>query len=93
MVTTPIVEDNHFFNKKLLDKIKGNDYKEIVNQAGRNWIFNAYHMKRGPPPSNPRLKTLDDCLKNFDEQHNIRGLINIKQSKMFHGPHGPHSPL
>ena len=96
MVTTPIVEDNHFFNKNLKDIISGNDYKEIVNQGGRNWIA-SMHMKRGPPP-NFRLKTLDDCLKNFNEQQNIRGLINLKmRSQMQQGgrnmpPHIPHMP-
>ena len=92
MVTTPIVEDGHFFNKNLKDIISGNDYKEIVNQGGRNWIA-SMHMKRGPPP-NFRLKTLDDCLKNFDEQHNIRGLINLKmkENMQYNGPHMPNMP-
>ena len=76
MVTTPIFEDSHFFNKNLKDKISGNDYKEIVNQGGRNWIQN---LRPGfPTNNNNRLRTLDDCLKNFIEQQNVRGLINLK---------------
>ena len=38
-ITTPIIEDDHFFNNKLKDKIAGNDYKEVVNQAPRQWIM------------------------------------------------------
>jgi hypothetical protein len=38
-ITTPIIEDNHFFNNKLKDEIAGNDYKEVVNQTPRNWII------------------------------------------------------
>ena len=39
MITTPIVDDEHFFNKKLKDQISGNNYKEVVNQGGRNWLL------------------------------------------------------
>ena len=39
LITTPIVEDDHFFNQKLKDEISGNDYKEVVNQHPRNWIL------------------------------------------------------
>ena len=35
MVTTPFIEENYFFNEKLMDIISGNDYKEIVNQNPR----------------------------------------------------------
>ena len=94
MVTTPIFDDGHFFNKNLKDKISGNDYKEIVNQGGRNWIKSII-SKRGPMPhSHPRLNTLDDCLKNYHEQQNIRGLINLKNSDhMLKGPHMPTSNI
>ena len=94
LVTTPIFDDGHFFNKNLKDKISGNDYKEIVNQGGRNWIKSII-SKRGPMPHfNPRLNTLDDCLKNYHEQQNIRGLINLKNSEqMLKGPHMPASNI
>ena len=41
LITTPVVEDDHFFNEKLKDEISGNDYKEVVNQHPRNWILRA----------------------------------------------------
>ena len=77
MITTPVIEDNHFFNKTLKDRISGNDYKEIVNQSGRNWL-----LEKIKPPgrlqSQPRLTTLDDCLKQFNEEYNIRSSINLR---------------
>ena len=76
MITTPVVEDNHFFNTKLKDKISGNDYKEVVNQGGRNWLFNGIIPPR--PQSQPRLTTLDDCLKQFNQEQNIRSSINLR---------------
>ena len=39
LITTPIVDDEHFFNNKLKDDISGNDYKELVNQFPINWIL------------------------------------------------------
>ena len=97
MVTTPIFDDGHFFNKNLKDKISGNDYKEIVNQGGRNWIMNLVRARPGPPPNpNARLRTLDDCLNNFQEQQNIRGLMNLKMRESMRGPpmhNMPHMPM
>ena len=77
MITTPLFEDDHFFNKKLKDKISGNDYKEIVNQGGRNWLLDKdFSPKR--PQSEPRLTTLNDCLKQFNIEHDNRSLIVLK---------------
>ena len=39
LITTPIIEENHFLNEKLIDDISGNDYKEVVNQSAREWIL------------------------------------------------------
>jgi len=79
MVTTPLFEDGHFFNPNLRDKISGNDYKEIVNQEGRNWLLDKVLFPGKPrPQSQPRLSTLDDCLKQFKEEHDVRSSINLK---------------
>ena len=77
MITTPVIADNHFFNTSLKDKISGNDYKEIINQGGRKWLLGKT-LKPGKPQSQPRLTTLDDCLKQFNEEYNIRSTINLK---------------
>jgi hypothetical protein len=77
MVTTPVIADNHFFNTNLKDKISGNDYKEIINQGGRNWLLGKA-LKTGRPQSQPHLTTLDDCLKQFNEEYNIRSTINLR---------------
>ena len=88
MVTTPIYDDGHFFNVKLRDKISGNDYKEIVNQGGRDWIFKGV-INSNPPSSQPRLTTLNDCLKTFDQEHALRSSVNLlkkgKLKKIFTG--------
>ena len=77
LVTTSIIDDGYFFNTNLKDKISGNDYKEIVNQGGRNWILNKI-LPPGRSSTQPRLSTLDDCLKQFNEEQNTRSLINLK---------------
>ena len=78
LITTNFIEDNHFFNTKLKDKIRGNDYKEIVNQEGRDWLLNKILPPGARSQSAPRLNTLDDCLKQFNEEYNIRSTINLR---------------
>ena len=78
LITTNVLEDNHFFNKNLKDKIRGNDYKEIVNQEGRNWLLNKILPSGIRSQSVPHLKTLDDCLKQFDQEYNIRSSIGLR---------------
>ena len=69
MITTPIVEDNYFFNKKLKDKISGNDYKEVVDQGMRNWIMKRNKSKQ---LENKVTKTsiikIADALKRYNEE-------------------------
>ena len=77
MITTPVIADNHFFNVNLKDKISGNDYKEIINQDGRNWLLGKI-MPPGRPQSQPRLSTLDDCLRQFNKEYDIRSSINLR---------------
>ena len=66
MITTPIIEENHFFNEKLGDDISGNDYKEVVNQNPREWI-----LKASDKPQQTEAKailTLDDALKEVEKE-------------------------
>ena len=62
---------------KLKDKISRNDYNEVVNQGGRNWLFNE-NIPPGRPQSKPRLTTLDDCLKQFNQEKSIHSSINLR---------------
>ena len=75
LITTPVISDDKFFNKKLQDIISGNDYKEVVNQAPRRWIMN----KRGkmPPPMPGKLPSLNDALKIFEQEKKKRGNQSI----------------
>ena len=41
LITTPMIEDNHFFNNNLKDEYNGNDYKEVVDQYPRKWLDNG----------------------------------------------------
>ena len=63
MITTPIVDDNHFFDDKLRDDIDGNDYKEVVNQNPREWI-----MKTTNTNAPQAQLSLNDALKGFNEE-------------------------
>ena len=70
-ITTPVINDDKFFNKKLQDIISGNDYKEVVNQNARKWIMD----KKGPKPPHglPKVPTLNDALKIFEQEKKKRG--------------------
>ena len=74
LITTPVINDDKFFNKKLEDIISGNDYKEVVNQAPRKWLMK---LKGNKPSSGGRLPTLNDALKIYDEEKRKRGHQSI----------------
>ena len=66
MITTPIYEENHFFNENLLDNISGNDYKEVVNQNAREWILKD---DTNVPSTNAKeILTIDDALKEVEKE-------------------------
>ena len=67
MITTPIIDENHFFNEKLSDAISGNDYKEVVNQNPREWILKAEGEKVEQTETKAIL-TLDDALKEMEKE-------------------------
>ena len=66
MITTPIIEENHFFNDKLFDEISGNDYKEVVNQNPREWIMKTISPKQMEPAKD--ILTVDDALKEVEKE-------------------------
>ena len=73
MITTPIIEENHFFNAKLNDTISGNDYKEVVNQNPREWIMKASEKN---PQTAKAILTVDDALKEVEkEKENSKELL------------------
>ena len=72
LITTPVISDDKFFNKKLQDIISGNDYKEVVNQAPRRWIMNK-RGKMPPPNMQGKLPSLNDALKIFEQEKKKRG--------------------
>ena len=66
MITTPIIEENHFLDEKLIDDISGNDYKEVVNQNAREWILKT---STTPATGNAQaILTVDDALKEIEKE-------------------------
>ena len=66
MITTPIIEENHFLDEKLIDDISGNDYKEVVNQNAREWILKT---STAPATGNAQaILTVDDALKEVEKE-------------------------
>ena len=62
LITTPIVEDDFFFDEKLKDEYCGNDYKEIVDQYPRKWLkqklSNEFEL----------INNLNEAMKKFQEE-------------------------
>ena len=64
MITTPIIEENHFFDEKLLDVIDGNDYKEVVNQNPRKWILKTTKEEE----TSKNITTVDEAMKEMEKE-------------------------
>ena len=74
LITTPIIEENNFFNEKLMDTIAGNDYKEVVNQNPREWILKTEKPTQATPAK--AILTVDDALKEVEkEKENSKELL------------------
>jgi len=81
LITTPIVEDDHFFNKKLKDEISGNDYKEVVNQTPRNWILRLKGAKKTQTPEKKPM-SLMESLKIFNQEQELRAPSKLRSKKL-----------
>ena len=80
LITTPIVEDDHFFNKKLKDEISGNDYKEVVNQHPRNWILRSKPPKMNQTPEKKSV-SLMESLRIFNQEQELRAPSKLRANK------------
>ena len=78
LITTPIVEEDHFFNQKLKDEISGNDYKEVVNQHPRNWILRTVKNKNFTKMAQMTLAT---ALKSYNDEHEIRAPSKLRAKR------------
>jgi hypothetical protein len=70
MITTPIIQEKDFMNKKLVDEISGNDYKEVVNQNAREWILKDPNVKEKKVEG---LLTVGDALEEIKQLEGGRG--------------------
>ena len=75
LITTPVINDDRFFNKKLQDIIPGNDYKEVVNQTARRWLINKKGIK--PPKMPGNVPTLNEALNLYEKERQKRGNQSI----------------
>ena len=76
LITTPIIEENHFFDEKLLDMIDGNDYKEVVNQNPREWILKTTQESK---KEKKEILTVDDALKEMEkEKEKSKDILNTE---------------
>jgi hypothetical protein len=77
MITTPIIDENHFLDEKLLDDISGNDYKEVVNQAPRDWILKLPEKEK--KEETKAILTVEDALKEVEkEKEKSKELLNTE---------------
>jgi hypothetical protein len=68
-LTTTIISDDHFFKEKPKDEYCGYDYKEVVDQVPRKWIFNIIQQTKDKNKNKEEKNmTLDVALKNYDEE-------------------------
>ena len=65
MITVSLIEEKSFLNDKLVDKISGNDYKEVVNQNARKWILEESNEQEKKILG---LSTVDDALKEYEKE-------------------------
>ena len=66
LITTPIIEENHFLKDELIDDISGNDYKEVVNQNPREWILKD--AEKTKKEETKAILTVDDALKEIEKE-------------------------
>ena len=81
MITTPLIEENHFLDEKILDNIDGNDYKEVVNQTPRDWILNL--PEKPKKEETKSISTVEDALKEMEkEKEKSKEVLNKEISEL-----------
>mgnify|MGYP002624196291 CR=1 FL=1 len=79
LTTTPIIEDDHFFNNDLKDEISGSDYKEVIDLYPRKWIMNSNLPNQSNNNQNNKL-TLEEALSLYEKEYEER-VPNKSQAK------------
>ena len=73
LITTDLIEDNYFFDDNLKDKFCGNDYKEIVNQYPRKWLYNK------KLDDSLLINNVEEALEKYDSERNL----SLSQSNIY----------
>ena len=80
-IIAPLLEDNHFFDKKLEDEISGNDYKEIINKTPMKWLVKDNIKENNKQIE--KINNIDEALKKFEvekqRQKNLKNWTVLKQ--------------
>ena len=75
-INTPMINDDHFFDKKLQDEISGNDYKEIINKTPFNFLVKKENKKI------EKINNINDALKKYEnEKQKSRGIYTNNEGK------------
>ena len=80
MITTPVMKESYFFNKKLKDRIPGKTFVEVCDYAPRKWLLDPNVNKK---KENGEFYTLNDILNNYDEElRNSLKKPKLKRTKL-----------
>ena len=71
-ITTPLIDDAHFFNFNLKDDIFGNSLKEVIKKQPKRWMRNRIEREKMIPRPR-RFLSLNDFMLKYNEEHRRRG--------------------
>ena len=71
-ITTPLIDDAHFFNFNLKDDIFGNSLKEVIKKRPKRWMRNRIERERMIPRPR-RFLSLNEFMNKYNEEHSRRG--------------------
>ena len=73
LITTDLIEENFFFDDNLKDKFYGNDYKEIVDQYPRKWLYNQ------KSDETLLINSVEEALEKYDSERDL----SLSQSNIY----------
>ena len=80
-ITTPLIDDAHFFNFRLKDNIFGNSLKEVIIKKPKKWMI----LQRKAQPMLQRNISLRQFILKFEEEQRRRGRFFREQGFAYPG--------
>ena len=65
MITTPVMKESYFFDKKLIDKVRGKTFVEVCDYAPRKWLLDINTNKK---KENGEFYTLNEILSDYQDE-------------------------